>query len=280
MATTKRERQKLARRQKVEQMQREAKRRRALRRGIMIAIVAVLVLGSAALLFSSKSPPKTTTTTVTTASSSTTSTPVTTTTSPSAAQKAANAVAVAAGCPSSTATRVNTLSWKTAPAMTINKAKTYYAHFVTTAGNFVVKLDPTTAPITVNNFVFLAQHQYYKCVIFHRVIPGFVIQGGDPTGVGTGGPGYTIADEYPKAGTPTYPLYSLAMANTGSAHSGGSQFFIVTGSSGEQLPPSYSLFGLVISGQSVVQIINKDGSTAGVPPTVTQRMISVTISEA
>lgn len=261
-------------------MQREAKRRRALRRGVMIAIVAVLVLGSAALLFSSKSPPKTTTTTVTTASSSTTSTPITTTTSPSAAQKAANAVAVAAGCPSSTATRVNTLSWKTAPAMTINKAKTYYAHFVTTAGNFVVKLDPTTAPITVNNFVFLAQHQYYKCVIFHRVIPGFVIQGGDPTGVGTGGPGYTIADEYPKAGTPTYPLYSLAMANTGSAHSGGSQFFIVTGSSGEQLPPSYSLFGLVISGQSVVQIINKDGSTAGVPPTVTQRMISVTISEA
>ena len=188
---------------------------------------------------------------------------------------------MAAGCPASTTTRVNTLTWSKAPAVTIDKSKTYEAHFVTTAGDFVVKLDAATAPITTNNFVFLAQHDFYKCVIFHRVIPGFVIQGGDPTGTGTGGPGYTIADEYPKTGSPTYPLYSVAMANTGSPHSGGSQFFIVTGASGEALPASYSLFGQVISGQSVLAAINNEGLPgSGVPPVVTNRMLSVTITES
>jgi cyclophilin family peptidyl-prolyl cis-trans isomerase len=276
MATTKRERQKAARRQKMEQMEREAKRRKNLRRAVIVAIVAVLVIGSAALLFSGKSTPTTTSTAATT----TTTTATTTTTTASTAQAKVNAIAVGAGCPASTSARVNTLTWKTPPAMTIDKSKTYYAHFVTTAGSFVVKLDAATAPITVNNFVFLARHKYYNCVIFHRVIPGFVVQGGDPTGTGSGGPGYTIADELPKAGSPTYPLYSLAMANTGAANTGGSQFFIITGPSGEQLPATYSLFGQVISGQSVAKAINNAGSTAGVPPTVTHRMISVTISEA
>jgi cyclophilin family peptidyl-prolyl cis-trans isomerase len=194
-------------------------------------------------------------------------------------------LAVSAGCPASTATRVNNLSWPKAPAMTIDKTKTYDAHFVTTAGDFVVQLDAATAPITTNNFVFLADHDFYKCVIFHRVIPGFVVQGGDPSGTGTSGPGYTIADEYPKTGNPTYPLYSVAMANTGAVHTGGSQFFIVTGASGEALPAQYSLFGQVISGQSVVAKINDEGNTGpasdpGVPPVVTNRMLSVTITES
>jgi cyclophilin family peptidyl-prolyl cis-trans isomerase len=271
MATSKRERQKAARRVKIEQMQRQAKRRQNIRRAVIIGIVAVLVLGAGTLLFSSKSPPTTTTTTSTTAVTTTTNatTPTTIPKARAAAlQAAANTKAVAAGCPASTTTRVNTLTWSKAPAMTIDKSKTYEAHFVTTAGDFVVKLDAATAPITTNNFVFLAQHDFYKCVIFHRVIPGFVIQGGDPTGTGTGGPGYTIADEYPKTGSPTYPLYSVAMANTGSPHSGGSQFFIVTGASGEALPASYSLFGQVISAGS------------GVPPVVTNRMLSVTITES
>jgi len=261
----------------MEQIQRQAKRRQNIRRAVIVAIVAIVVITSAAILFSGKSTPTTTTT------SSTTTSVATTTTVPkadAALQTKANAAAVAAGCPASTSTRVNTLKWSSSPAMTINKALTYYAHFVTTAGDFVVKLDAASAPITVNNFVFLADHSFYKCVIFHRVIPGFVIQGGDPTGTGTGGPGYTIKDELPKTASPTYPLYSVAMANTGSANSGGSQFFIITGTSGEQLPASYSLFGQVISGQAVVQTINNEGSTAGVPPDVTQRMLSVTISNS
>lgn len=194
--------------------------------------------------------------------------------------KEANTVAIAAGCPKSPTARVNTLSWAHAPAMLINPNGNYYAHFATTAGNFTVKLMAKAAPVSVNNFVFLANHGFYHCVIFHRVIPGFMIQGGDPTGTGTGGPGYTIKDEYPLKGTPTYPLYSLAMANRGAPHTGGSQFFIVTGPSGENLPNAYSLFGQVISGSAIVARIGQYGSASnnGTPPLVTERIINVVIS--
>lgn len=262
-------------------MQRFDKRRKTIRRSVIVGVIAVLVIGTGALLFSGAKSPATTTTT---AISSTTST-ITTTTLPATnqiSQVRANAIAVAAGCPASTSTRVNTFAWSKTPAMTINKTKTYYAHFTTTAGSFVVKLDAATAPITTNNFVFLAKHNFYKCVIFHRAIPGFMIQGGDPTGTGTGGPGYTIADEYPKTGNPTYPLYSIAMANQNAVHTGGSQFFIVTGAAGETLPASYSLFGQVVSGTKAVEIIQNAGnsttSASGVPPVVTHRILNVTIS--
>jgi peptidyl-prolyl cis-trans isomerase B (cyclophilin B) len=282
MATSKRERQKAARRQKIEAMQRANKRRKSIRRGVIVAIVAILVVGTGTLLFAggSKTTPTLATTTTAATSGSTTTVPSATN---SAAQSKANALAVGAGCPKSTSTTANSLTWSKAPAMAINKSQTYYAHFVTTAGNFVVKLDATTAPITTNNFVFLAEHKYYNCVIFHRVIPGFMIQGGDPTGTGTGSPGYTIADEYPKVAKPTYPLYSIAMANTGAVHTGGSQFFIVTGSQGETLPATYSLFGQVISGTGAVMKIQNEGdptSGTGVPPLVTNRMLSVTISNS
>ena len=135
----------------------------------------------------------------------------------------------------------------------------------------------------MNNFVFLAQKGYYNCVIFHRVIPGFMDQTGDPTGTGQGGPGYTIADEYPaKASNPSaqYPLGSVAMANTGQPHTGGSQFFIVAGPEGESLPNTYTLFGTVTSGMNVVDDINKQGSKNGVPPDVTQRILSISIHES
>jgi cyclophilin family peptidyl-prolyl cis-trans isomerase len=283
MATTKRERQKAARRQKLEQMERANKRRKLIRRGVITAIVAVLVVGSAALLFAGKTTPTTTTTTTSTTSTSSTTTTTVISKADQAAQAKANGLAAAAGCPASTLTKVNTLTFKKAPAMTINKSLTYYAHFVTTAGSFVVKLDAATAPITTNNFIFLADHKYYNCVIFHRAIPGFMFQGGDPTGTGSGGPGYTIPDELPKAGSPTYPLYSVAMANAG-PNTGGSQFFIVTGKTGETLQPAYSLFGQVVSGMNVVMKINSEGnpstSANGVPPLVTNRMLTVTISNS
>jgi cyclophilin family peptidyl-prolyl cis-trans isomerase len=284
MATSKRERQKAARREKLEREHRYEKRRKNMRRGVIVGVIAVVVVGSGALLFTGGKPKAKAAATTTT---TTTTSPTTTTTTAKPAgyaitQAQANAKAVAAGCPASTSTQVNTKTWAKAPAMTINTAKTYYAHFTTTAGNFVVKLDAKTAPITTNNFVFLADQGYYKCVIFHRVISGFMIQGGDPTGTGSGGPGYTIADEYPKAGTPDYPLYSIAMANTGSAHSGGSQFFIVTGPAGESLPNSYSLFGQVVSGVKAVNTIQNAGSTSstGVPPAITHRILNITISES
>jgi cyclophilin family peptidyl-prolyl cis-trans isomerase len=199
------------------------------------------------------------------------------------AQATANAVSVAAGCPKSPATALKKSKWSSAPAMTINTAKTYTATVKTDVGTFVIALNAKAAPITVNNFVFLAQHGFYNCVIFHRVIPTFMDQTGDPTGTGSGGPGYTIADEYPATASNAadqYPLGSVAMANTGQPHTGGSQWFIVAGSEGESLTASYSLFGHVTSGMSVVEKINAQGSTAGVPPDVTHRMLKVTITSS
>ncbi len=157
--------------------------------------------------------------------------------------------------------------------MCITTSASYTAVVKTDVGTFDIALNAKAAPKTVNNFVFLARYHFYNGVIFQRVIPGFVVQGGDPTGTGTGGPGYTFADELPKAGS--YKLGSVAMANAG-PNTNGSQFFIVVGTQGEQLPPSYSLFGQVTSGMSVVQKIAADGSTGGTPKVV-HKMISVTI---
>ncbi len=106
---------------------------------------------------------------------------------------------------------------------------------VTNKGTMVISLDHAAAPKTVNSFVFLARYHYYDGIIFHRVIPGFVLQGGDPTGTGTGGPGYRFEDELPKPGR--YELGSLAMANAG-PNTNGSQFFIISGPSGVRLPPA------------------------------------------
>jgi cyclophilin family peptidyl-prolyl cis-trans isomerase len=196
------------------------------------------------------------------------------------AQAAANAASIAAGCPKSPATALKKGTWSSPPAMLITTAKTYTATVKTDLGTIVIALDAKTAPQTVNNFVFLAQHHFFDCNIFLRVIPSFVDQTGDPTGKGNGGPGYTISDELPaKTSNPAnqYPLGSVAMANTGQPNTGGSQFFIVTGTEGEALPNSYSLFGHVTSGMSVAQKINAQGSATGVPPDVTHRMLNVTI---
>jgi cyclophilin family peptidyl-prolyl cis-trans isomerase len=199
------------------------------------------------------------------------------------AQATANATSVAAGCPKSPTTALKKTKWSSAPAMTIDPAKTYTATVKTDVGTFVIALDAAAAPKTVNNFVFLAQHNFFNCVIFLRVIPGFVDQTGDPTGTGSGGPGYTIPDELPAtASNPAdqYPLGSVAMANTGQPNTGGSQWFIVAGAQGESLGASYSLFGHVTSGMSVVDKINAQGSASGVPPDVTHRMLKVTITSS
>ncbi len=206
-------------------------------------------------------------------------------TSPVAAitQQQADARAVAAGCPSSPSTQLHKPSWSSAPPLTVDKSKHDKATVVTDVGTFVIALDVGQAPQTVNSFVFLAQHHFFDCIIFHRVIPTFMDQTGDPTGSGSGGPGYTLPDENPapvSGGAPQYPIGSVAMANTGEPHSGGSQFFIVTGNEGETLPPTYALFGMVTSGIGVIERINADGSQQGVPPTITHRMLKVTISES
>ncbi len=149
-----------------------------------------------------------------------------------------------------------------APDMVIDPAKTYRATMVTSKGTLEIALDPIGAPVTVNNFVFLARWHYFDGIVFHRVIPGFVLQGGDPTGTGTGGPGYRFADELPKAGR--YELGSLAMANAG-PNTNGSQFFVISGPDGVRLPPLYSLFGKVVAGLDVVAAIDGVGTRSGQP---------------
>jgi len=144
-------------------------------------------------------------------------------------------------------------------------------------GSLVIALDPIAAPKTVNNFVFLALHHYYDGVIFHRIINGFVCQGGDPEGTGRGGPGYRFEDELPKPGK--YQIGSLAMANAG-PNTNGSQFFIISGPSGVSLPPAYSLFGQVVKGLDIVDMMQKVPTGAGDRPTDDVVIKSITISVA
>jgi cyclophilin family peptidyl-prolyl cis-trans isomerase len=149
-----------------------------------------------------------------------------------------------------------------APPMIIDTDKTYTATMVTSKGTLEIVLDALGAPNTVNSFVFLARWHYYDGIVFHRVIPGFVLQGGDPTGTGAGGPGYKFKDELPKPGR--YELGSLAMANAG-PHTNGSQFFVISGPDGIRLPPLYALFGKVVKGLDVVETINAIGTPSGKP---------------
>lgn len=143
--------------------------------------------------------------------------------------------------------------WPAPPAMTIDPAKSYSARLATSDGTIGVELLAKQAPNAVNNFKFLADQGFYENVPIHRMVPGFMFQSGDPTGTGTGGPGYDLPDDPVPAGS-TYSKGVLAMANTGQPDSGGSQFFIMLGD--VPLPPSYTIFGKVTSGAEVLDAIN------------------------
>jgi cyclophilin family peptidyl-prolyl cis-trans isomerase len=168
--------------------------------------------------------------------------------------------------------------WGAAPKNALAAGKTYTATLNTSLGTIEVDLLSEVAPKTVNNFVFLASQGFYDGVIFHRVIKGFMIQGGDPTGTGTGGPGYRFEDE--RVTTP-YKLGTLAMANAG-PNTNGSQFFIVQGPSGTQLPPQYTIFGQVTSGMDVVNKIAEVpvGGPQGSSPRTPVVINSVVIQES
>jgi cyclophilin family peptidyl-prolyl cis-trans isomerase len=137
--------------------------------------------------------------------------------------------------------------------MQIDTSKTYIAVFDTSLGSFKVELFASTAPITVNNFVFLAEQKFYDGTIFHRIMQAFMIQGGDPTGTGTGGPGYVIADEFsPKL---RHTRGVISMANAG-PNTGGSHFFI-THVPTPWLDGKHAIFGKVTSGMEVVDAIKQ-----------------------
>jgi peptidylprolyl isomerase len=164
-----------------------------------------------------------------------------------------------------------------APPMCIDPAKRYTAELATSHGTMTISLDAVAAPFTVNNFVVLARYHYFDGVIFHRIIKGFMCQGGDPTGTGRGGPGYRFADELPKPGR--YEIGSVAMANAG-PDTNGSQFFIVSGPSGVRLPPQYSLFGKVIKGLEVISQMDSVDTDRSDRPRTDVVIQSVTITES
>ena len=182
-------------------------------------------------------------------------------------------------CPNPDGSSPRTTRFAKPPPTCIAPGRTYTAEIRTNMGTMAVALDPRAAPTTVNNFVVLARYHYFDGISFHRIIPGFVIQGGDPEVSGRGGPGYQIADELPQPGQ--YKVGSLAMANSG-PNTNGSQFFIITGDQGVALPPQYSLFGQVTEGLDVVQKIDGVGSPNSQQgrPTAVVTMQSVTIKES
>jgi cyclophilin family peptidyl-prolyl cis-trans isomerase len=155
--------------------------------------------------------------------------------------------------------------YASAPPMTIDASKTYAATMVTSKGTIELSLDAKAAPITVNNFVFLARDRFYDGLTFHRVEAGFVIQGGDPAGDGTGGPGYTIPDE---ASALRHVDGALAMAKSARPDSAGSQFYITMGAQPD-LDDRYTVFGAVTSGKDVVRAIAVGDTITSV--TITER---------
>jgi cyclophilin family peptidyl-prolyl cis-trans isomerase len=162
------------------------------------------------------------------------------------------------------------------PEMGIDTAKRYTATMSTSMGDMVIALDAINAPITVNNFVFLAGYHYYDGVIFHRIINSFVCQGGDPTGTGTGGPGYRFQDEPVKQ---RYQLGSVAMANAG-PNTNGSQFFLISGPSGVGLPPQYNHFGQIVKGLEVLEAMQNVETDRSDRPRTPVVINSVTITVA
>ncbi len=232
-----------------------AKKKRKRTRQIIIAIVAVVVV--LALIYFISRPTKKATSATTTTSAS------------------------VAGCPKLNGSSPTKLHFSKFPPECLQPSLHYTAVVDTNVGTFDIALEPNLGPKSADNFYVLSLYHYFNGNKFFRVIPGFVIQGGDPTNTGTGGPGYSFGDKLPNAGE--YKLGTVAMANTGAPDSDGSQFFIISGKSGEELPPSYTIFGQVTKGMSVIQKINNAGGTEadnGEPPKVTYHIISVTIQAA
>jgi cyclophilin family peptidyl-prolyl cis-trans isomerase len=163
------------------------------------------------------------------------------------------------------------------PEMVIDTSKTYTATIRTNRGTITAKLFADEAPRTVNNFVFLAREGFYDGVIFHRVIRGFMLQGGDPTGTGTGGPGYRFEDELEAARSRGYKMGTLAMANAG-PNTNGSQFFIMHQDYG--LPPQYNVFGKATDGLDVVDDIATTATSAGDRPVEDVVIETIEIAES
>jgi len=165
-----------------------------------------------------------------------------------------------------------------APSAPLDEAKTYALVFDTSCGSFTVTLDPRLAPKTSASLVALARSGYFDDTIFHRVVPGFVIQGGDPTQSGSGGPGYSTVDVPPSDAAYTRGVVAMAKSGVEAPGTAGSQFFVVTGDDAG-LPPEYAIVGKVTDGMDTVERIDALGVADG-PPSKPVVVTSVTVSES
>src|SRR5919198_232829 len=151
------------------------------------------------------------------------------------------------------------------PDLELDSAKSYLASVETSCGTFMIKLDAKRAPKTGGSFVALARDAFYDGLGFHRIAPGFVIQGGDPAGDGSGGPGYKVRERPPRDVVYSEGTVAMAKGGTEPAGTSGSQFFVVTGDNAN-LPPDYALLGQVTKGLDVVHRIEGLASTSDGPP--------------
>ena len=150
---------------------------------------------------------------------------------------------------------------QTKPKQPLDPAKTYTVELQTSCGSFTIRLDQKTSPQATVSFASLAKSGFFDDTIFHRIVPGFVIQGGDPTASGTGGPGYSTRDRVPRNAAYTPGVVAMAKAGNEPSGTAGSQFFVVT-AAGTGLTPDYALLGRVTKGMDVVREIGKLGDPA------------------
>jgi cyclophilin family peptidyl-prolyl cis-trans isomerase len=271
MGTDKRSRKKHNRQVRLEQMARHSKRRKTQRTVVRILIVLGIVVSVGGIIAVSGNDPAPSTTPTTDAAP----TPTTTFTPPPG-----RTITGLTPCPAVDGSEERVAQFEQAPPTCIEEGVTYLAIVDTNKGVFTIELDTSGAPLTANNFIVLARYKYFDATSCHRAIPNFVVQCGDPTATGSGGPGYQFADELPEEGQ--YAVGSIAMANSG-PNTNGSQFFVITGSDGASLPANYSLFGRVTDGlATTVPALDAAGNAAnnGVPPLEQLIINSVKIVES
>ena len=269
MGTEKRNRKKENRRQRLDDLAKQQQRKRTRKLATRAAIFIAVVVGVALIISVS-------------GGSDSTSTSDTTVDTAATAPVEGRAITGETPCPAVDGSEARASTFENAPSNCLDASKTYTAVVTTNKGEFSIVLDQTKAPLAANNFVTLARYKYFDNTQCHRAILDFVVQCGDPTATGSGGPGYSFADELPQAGE--YKLGSIAMANSG-PNTNGSQFFIITGDQGVTLPPSYTLFGQVTSGlDTTVPALNAasnpDPAANGVPTLEPLIIVSVVITES
>jgi cyclophilin family peptidyl-prolyl cis-trans isomerase len=294
VGTAKRERQKANRQQRLEQMAKDAKSRKNRKRGLLIglglpALIALIFL----IAFLTRDDSNdTSSTTVPTPTSGPVTSDASATTVAAGADTAPVTVApvtLPAGqptpCPAADGSSPRVVAFEAAPPMCIDPTKTYTAEVTTNFGAYTIALDPVAAPETVNNFVVLARYHYFDNTTCHRAITDFMVQCGDPTGSGSGGPGYEFPNENP-ASADLYVKGSVSMANAG-PDTNGSQFFVATSdeTAASLGQPLYTLFGQVTDGlDTTVAALNALGSNPaasnGVPPSEQIVIQSVVITES